>query len=249
MPDELIDYLNQLDHPTPPPAVATKTANPFRDLPALMKTIIDKDISAEMNMTIEQANGLTPTQGDRMMGVIRKVILKTIGPEQLVETIKRDVNLDDERAKKLALDLLMKRFLPMEWYIGKVQPLIQQLGGNIAESLAEARQRYPEVYSPKPTAAGPTAEVSQDHPILKNFDERATTLKGQADILLRLTGLSSQIEAAVAAGRLTQPDGERLMQDLDAVSYAVNTQDLNPFEINSIKRKIRKIIARVETAS
>lgn len=226
----------------------SQATSQFTHLPELIRLILLHDENIDLNMAIEKSNRLTKLQGDKMMGVIRKIILKTIGPELLVETIKRDIGLDDVRSKKLALDLLSKRFLPMEWYIGKVQPLIQQLGGNVAEALAEARQRYPEVYAPKQEPASPTidATTTEEHPILRNFDDKATTLKGQADILLRLTGLSSQIEAGVAQGRFEQDESERLMQELDAVSYAVNTKDLNPFEVNSIKRKIRKIISRVE---
>ncbi|MBI2984256.1 MAG: hypothetical protein HYY50_01380 [Candidatus Kerfeldbacteria bacterium] len=223
--------------------------NPFAQLPSLMQQVLNHEENIDVNMAIEQSNGLTAKQGDQMMGVIRKIILKVMKPAELVATIKQDIVLDDDRAKKLALDLLGRRFLPMEWYIGKVQPLIHELGGNVAEYLAEVKKLYPEVYAPAQAPTTVPSPTDTEHPLLRDFDQRVSSLKGKGEILLRLTGLSSQVEEAVKAEQLEPDAGERMMQELDAMSYAVNTQDLNPFEINSLKRKLRRILSQLSATA
>ena len=219
----------------------------FTALPDLMKSIIDREESAEINVDIVEKNRLSDDQGQEMMGVIRKIILRTITPRELLDTIRRDVKgLSDEQARKLALDLLGRRFLPMEWFIGNVENLIKELGGNLEIYQAEARKIYPEVYeigaTEKPAAKSVTTGSLVEHPILKEFDERLGTFKGKAEVLLRLTGLSSEVEQAVKDGKILPAEGDRLLKQLDGISYAVNTQDLNALEVESLKRGIRKVL-------
>lgn len=223
--------------------------SPFVSLPPLMQQVLDHEENIDVNMAVENDNGLSRQQGDAMMGVIRKIILKIIAPAALVETIKRDVGLADERAKKLALDLLGRRFLAMQWYIGNVEGLIEQLGGRVEPYLTEAKRRYPEVFAPSEktlAAAEPAAEPSTpDDGLLRDFDRRITTAGGRAEILFRLTALGARLDALMADGALSQSDGESLMKQLDAVSYAVNTQDLNPFEVQSIKRRLTRLMRQI----
>jgi hypothetical protein len=242
MPDDIIDYLNQLERPSPTPMATPQPVNPFADLPPLMKTIIDKELSAEINADIEQKHRLTEPQGDAMMDVIRKVIFRTITPNELLTTVQRDIKLDTRQATELTIDLLGRRFLPMEWYIGDVQGIIRRLGGHAEDYLLEAKRNYPEVY-----AKAPSTEAENAHPVLDDFEQRISTMTGKAEILLRLTGLSSVVEEAMNRNRLPRNIGEGVMRQLEAVSYAINTHDLNPFEVQSIKRKLKKIIGQVET--
>lgn len=226
-----------------------------------MKSIIDREESVVVNIDIEKNNGLTREQGDKMMGVIRKVILQIIRPDELVATIQKDIGLDEAAAEKLALDLLGRRFLAMEFYLGGIRPLIQQLGGNVDQYLAEAKKRYPEVYqaAPAPTAAPvapapsavvatkPTAQPSASSSLLDGLEERLTTFRGRAEVLLRMTALSQQVETAINAKVIDDSRGQALLQALDALSYAVNTQDLNPLEVQAIKRRLAKVVAETES--
>lgn len=224
-------------------ATLIKPQTPFSKLPDLMKQILLHDENTEINIAIKEKNRLSNEQRDKMMGVIRKVILQTIRPDDLVITLKQDLNLNEDRAKKLALDLLGERFLPMEFHIGPVRPLIEQLGGNVNEYLVQARQRYPEVYAPKlaPSPENPTGENS----LLRNFENKIETARGRADLLLRLTGLAGQIDEMMKKEILNQAAGEELLRSLDTLSFAVNTQDLNPLEVQSLKRRLRKVLSRL----
>ncbi len=230
--------------------------SPFAKLPDLLKKVIDRDVFAQGDIEIEEQNGLTIEQGDKMMDVIRMVIFKTITPVEVVATIQRVIGLDEVRAKKLALDLLGKQFLPMQWYIGNVEGLITELGGDVAKYQAEAQKNYPEVYAPQPTpeTEEPTEkiispfkdEAAKDEPtILRNIDERLTTNKGRAEVLLRLTALSQQIDEAMKSGKFGETQGQEMLHSLDALSYAINTQDLNPLEIAAIKRRLKNVLSKL----
>ncbi len=222
-----------------------KAFNPFQKLPDLMKQVLLHDENTEINIAIKEKNNLTNDQRDKMMGIIRKIILQTIEPSALVSTVQRDLGFDESRAKKLALDLLGERFLPMEFHIGSVRPIIEQLGGNVNEYLVQARQRYPEVYAPKLAQASADTGASGEHPLLRNFENKLETPRGRADVLLRLAGLAGQIDDLMKNEKLNQTLGEELLRSLDTLSFAVNTQDLNPLEVQSLKRRLRKVLTRL----
>lgn len=241
----------------PTPATARSL---FAQLPALMKQLLLHEENTDINIEIKKANNLTPEQGEKMMQIIRKIIFITITPRELVDVIQREVGLDNGRARKLALDLLGRRFLPMEWYIGNVERLIRDLGGKVEDYLATAKKIYPEVYEPHPTsslaanqpAASATETISpmspsaqEISPYLANLEDRLTNFKGRAEVLLRLTGLSQQIDEAIKTKQVSTEHGQELLRILDTLSYAVNTQDLNPLEIQAIKRRLTKVVTEV----
>ncbi len=220
-------------------------------LPPLMFTIISKERSAEINMEVESQHHLTEQQGDGMMQMIKNIITKKVIPGQLLEKLKQEIGLKQEASKALALDLLGRRFLPMQWYIGNVEGLIKDLGGEVEKYVAEARKNYPEVYAPEAktspalTQTQTAIKTSDDLGIFHDIDETLTSTKGRAGLLLKLTGLSQEIEVAAKQGKFNETEGAELLRGLDALSYAVNTKDLNPLEIVAIKRKLKSILAKV----
>jgi hypothetical protein len=158
--------------------------------------------------------------------------------------------MEPATAKKFTIDFLGKICLPMQWYIGNVEGLIKELGGNVANYIDEAQRIFPEVYEiktapPQPTIASVQPILANEPPILHNLEEKLTTNKGRAGILLHLTNLSLQIEQRVAAKNLTVEAGQELIHGLDSLSYAVNTKDLNPLEIAAIKRKILSVLIKL----
>lgn len=241
-------------------SITQQVINPFRNLPDLMKQILLYEENTDINQDIMNQNQLTIEQNTKMMGLIRKIILKDFPPTKLLNAVKQDLALNDDRAKKLALDLLGRRFLPMQWYIGNVEGLIKELGGDVEQYAAEAKKNYPEVYAPDANtstesvtvAAAPqsqptkTIDTEANEPvIIRDIGEKLATSKGRAGVLLHLVGLSQQIEAAGKSGKFTAKETEELLHGLDALSYAVNTQDLNPLEIAAIKRHLKNILAKV----
>lgn len=223
-------------------------------LPDLLLDIVSKEISTDININIAQQFNIPDTNSRVYIDIIRKVVLKTITPDKLVATIEQDIGFDDVSAKKLALELLGRRFLPMQWYIGNVENLITSLGGDLNKYQAEARKNYPEVYAPEtakpePTVTekitAPSAAPGEDLGILHDIEQRLTTFRGRAEVLLRLTALSRDIDQAIKDKRLSEAHGEELIHSLDALSYAVNTKDLNPLEVAAIKRRLSRIVSEL----
>jgi hypothetical protein len=60
-----------------------------------------------------------------------------------------------------------------------------------------------------------------------------------------MSALSQQIEQAGQQQRLSEKETEELLHNLDALSYAVNTKDLNPLEIAAIKRRMKSIVSKL----
>lgn len=238
----------------------SSTVNILAQVPDLMKAILDHDENADINMAIEDKHKLSPKQCDAMMAVMREVILQTVEPSRLVAVLQKELELDEPKAKALALDLLGWRFLPMEWYLGPIEPLIRELGGDPKGYIYLIAPIYPEVYGDmlaemqeaeqsESQSSEQTASAEKQEPtILHSIDDRLTTNKGRAEVLLRLTALSQQIEEAGKAKTLNENEAQELMHSLDTLSYAVNTQDLNPLEIAAIKRRLKNILAKLPSA-
>lgn len=256
----------------------------FQQLPSLLKLILTSERSVDCNAEIKTQFKLTDEQGEQYMGVIRKVILQTIRPANLVATIQTDIGLPVDQAKQMALELLGRRFLVMDWYLGGVAEEIRTLGGDPGPYEAEARKLYPEVYSehteqeervpellemldqipnpfdeqgnPKPLnpdvdlleVPGETEQASKaggESAFLRDIGDKLTTSRGRAEVLLRLTALSQQIETQGKSGALPEAKTTELLHGLDALSYAVNTQDLNPLEIAAVQRRLKAILDQV----
>lgn len=218
----------------------------FTNIPPLAKQVLGHEENADLNQAIIDAHQIPFDQVQSFMQVVRKVLLKTVHPQDLVQTLEHDLGLDAPAAVSLAIDLLGKRFLPMEFYLGPIAPLIRQLGGNPDSFLAEAQQRYPEVYNPQPdTTPEERAQNVADSEILKNFDERLEDFKGRAEVLLRITGLSSTIEDRMNADELPRDQGERLMADLEEIASAVDTRDLSHLERQRLRRKLARVVEAV----
>ena len=219
--------------------------SPFAGLPELLKSVLSHEENTDINLEIQSAHKLTPAQRQGMMKIIQGVILKNIVPANLVKSIQTELQLDVDQATSLARDLLSRRFLAMEWYIGPVQPLIEQLGGDVQTALRDIQRRYPELF---PETSGVLDEnvFTDSYHLLANFNEWIGTTEGKEEILLRLTNVSMQMEEAIKDGRIPEAEGQKLMADLDAVSYAVNTQDLNHFETHSMRRQIEKFLEAIE---
>jgi hypothetical protein len=138
-----------------------------------------------------------------------------------------------------------------------VRDELEKLGGNAAAYTEIIAPLYPEVFGPvqaeesRDTSTPQSAtkrvltSVETEPSMLHNIDDRLTSTKGRAEILLRMSALSQQIEQAGQQQRLSEKETEELLHNLDALSYAVNTKDLNPLEIAAIKRRMKSIVSKL----
>lgn len=200
-------------------------------------------------MTDEQRHTVVLIVGDTSVGAIPFT--------QFIPKLK-ETKIDEATCNKMAIELLGEFFLPLQWHLGNVEKIITELGGDAAKYITMAKQNYPEVYAPKIISSvtpdsgtlsddsmAKTDDESGEPKILHNIDERLTSAHGRAEVLLRLVALSQKIEAAGKSGKLSEQETGELLHGLDALSYAVNTQDLNPLEMAAIKRRLKTIIGKV----
>lgn len=223
------------------------------NLPPLMKELIQHPGFIDQAIAIEDKYHLNDKQARTMLGFRSSLISHEVAPQVVSNMITQQMNMDPAEAKKFAVDFFGMICLPMQWYVGDVELLIKVLGGDVNHFHAEAKRIFPEVYgiqAPPPQTIITTTPIvspstTPQPPILHNLEEKLSSNKGRAGILLHLTNLSLQIEERVAAKSMTPEVGQELIHSLDGLSYAVNTKDLNPLEIAAIKRKILAILAKL----
>ncbi len=228
----------------------------IKRLPPLMRQILNNEALVSQAITLGEKYHLSPQQETALMEIEREVIAQNLKVIDIEMRIRNSLQIDATLSQQIARDFLGMIILPMEWYLGPVQPLIQKLGGQTEIYFDQAKKNFPEIYRQSPTSqpiqteqgilSKATSTISPA--ILENFDDRLTSFKGRAEVLLRLTGLSSHLEEMMKNKQVSTEEGQQLMQQLDSISYAVNTQDLNQFEVQSIKRHLTKVLDRIGQA-
>lgn len=218
-------------------------------LPPLVNQILLHNENIEINIDISHKFELNHAQVMNLMAMHRAVYAREIPLTSIVTEIQSVLGVDPQRAKDIAREVLSRRYLPLEFYLGPVQPLITQLGGDAAAALEEAKRIWPEAYGLPPHQKPTVDEEVQDAdvpPLLQAFDRRVRTPHGREEILLRLTGLAADVETRISSQTLPVADGERIMEQLDQLGYVINTQDLNQFEIQAARRRLRRILQRLD---
>lgn len=226
-------------------------ADVIKRFPPLMKTILRNGSMTATTGVLVNVFGLNVAQEKNMMAIIRDVIAQEYLPRDIIVHVRQELKLDEQRTKALALEILGRIVLPISWYIGNVDQPIRDLGGDPAAYQEAVIELYPELAAQAP-AVVPTATkakqalspISGEAAILRDFEDRLTTFRGRAEILLRLTGLSAQIDEAMHTDKISTDDGQQLLQQLDSISAAINTQDLNSFEIQSLKRRVERVLGK-----
>lgn len=226
-------------------------------LPKLMKVFVDSEKTIDLAIALVDAYGLNGLQNKAMIYLEGEIIVKHLRPADVLNFVRQHIFADENQAKKFTTDFLGQLCLPMQWYIGNVEGIIKELGGDVEKYIAEAQKNYPEVYAPNAqqkstetdtsTAASKIETSTDEHEpvILQDIGEKLGTSKGRAGVLLHLVALSQKIETAGKSGQLSEKETGELLHSLDALSYAVNTQDLNPLEIAAIKRRLKNILVKV----
>lgn len=226
-------------------------------LPPLMKQLTKHHGLVDQAIALEDKYRLNGQQAKTMMNLEASIIAQDIQPGAVLDHVNREMGMDSATAKKFAVDFLGMICLPMQWYIGNVENIIQQLSGDLRTYQAQVATVFADLYGtaedrgeevPAATTSGGSVIEANEPPIVQHIAERLTTTKGRAEVLLRMTALSQEIETAASTNRIGQDVSQQLMHSLDALSYAVNTQDLNPLEIAAIKRRLKSVLAQFAAA-
>lgn len=248
------------------PKINTPYFQALAKLPDLAKSVLTHDETSDFNVDIADQHHLTLEQSRALAHIIQFLILKSLAPAAVLARVARDLQLPPDKAKSVTCDLLGWRMLPLEWYVGAVQPTLISLGAKPEDYLKKLRTIYPEVFSQGPLLLSPTPDpddaigqanllaeqASQKEKsgvtagLLENFNDRLTSFKGRAEILLRLTSLSVQVDEAMKNNKLPLEQGQQFLQELDNISFAVNTQDLNAFESQVLKHRLERLLVKLQ---
>jgi len=108
-----------------------KTPIQFQDLLEYVQDILLSDESVNANKKIIKEFNLSDEQIDILFDILRKIVFKQIELDQLLKALE-SLNLGEEQTKKIAVEILKKRVLPLSDYL-KVNTLsyIKEWGGDI----------------------------------------------------------------------------------------------------------------------
>jgi len=108
-----------------------KIPTEFKDLPEYIQDILWSDDTGIINEEIFKKFNLSAQQKDIFFDVLRKIVFKQINLRQLLEVLK-PLGLREEQTKKIAVEILKRRVLPLSDYL-KVNTLlyIKKWGGEI----------------------------------------------------------------------------------------------------------------------
>lgn len=106
----------------------------FKKLPPHIQEIMLSPATADINRGIAKKYKLTGEKTRQMVNIIVSIIVKDNPLETLVKLLQQNLDLDIEAAKKMALDITEKRFLPLKDYLQGTKALIQNLSGKTSES-------------------------------------------------------------------------------------------------------------------
>ena len=115
-----------------------KTPIQFQDLSEYVQDILLSDESLNANKKIIKEFNLSDEQIDVLFDILRKIVFKEIEIGRLLEELKV-LGLTEEQTKKMAVEILKKRVLPLSDYL-KINTLkyIKEWGGDIpADELSE----------------------------------------------------------------------------------------------------------------
>ena len=105
----------------------------FKDLPEEVKDELLSEAALEANTKIIKEFNLSEDQIDRFFEILRQIILKQTPTANLLFSLSR-LNLEEEKKKKMASEIVKLRLLPIKDYLKtNFVTLLEELGENITE--------------------------------------------------------------------------------------------------------------------
>lgn len=153
----------------------------IKKMPKFVREAMASAESAEINGQIGKKYNLSGEEIGDMVYVIAHTILKDITLKNFPRALKEKLRLSPSTAKVIALDIAIKRFLPLKKHLVGIESLITSLGGEVPKVIPKALT--PEAIKPaKPSPLPPPQE-----PDRKAFDIKSA-LKENPEIEKQLIG-------------------------------------------------------------
>lgn len=109
----------------------------FQNLPSYIQNAMLSSATADINEAIGEKYKLSDEQLEKLIGIIVGTIFKEIPLEKLAIAIQQEIKLDTQTSKQLALDVAVKRLLPIKNYFPEIETLIQNLSGKTPEQTVQ----------------------------------------------------------------------------------------------------------------
>jgi len=210
-------------------AKSKKVKIQFNDLPNWVKDQVMSEKIIKANGKLIKKFNLSNEQKNELFRILRKIILKEISPNKILEHLK-SLKLDNEVTRKLALMVVKERLLPLQEYFKEdIRKIYSQVGGKLNK---EKKQEYK-----------PKQEIKLDQKvdyIIKkgNFEFESEKLRQRFEdiITLYLKGAQSRVETKILLKRNKDIGG--LGFDENIIEEILNLSE-EPFEdiIESNKNK------------
>lgn len=110
-------------------------------LPSFIQDIIEGGQSSRVNDGLNEEFDLGSEQYQRMINIFFLIYARRIALSELKDILQKELYLDEETAKTLTLSIAQKKLWPMKDYLGGVESLIKNLGGELPKEDPNAKYK------------------------------------------------------------------------------------------------------------
>ncbi|MDP3900392.1 MAG: hypothetical protein Q8Q23_04915 [bacterium] len=105
-----------------------------KKLPQDIQDILLSAFGAQINQKITDKYKLSAEQGLNMMRLVNDIYIKEISVDKLIKKLQSNLNFDEQKAKKLALDIAgMKLLIADNYFNNEIKKYIANQGSNVDE--------------------------------------------------------------------------------------------------------------------
>lgn len=115
----------------------------LKQLPPLMLKIVSSNTLTDAAIALDERHHLNGKQSRALSEIQVSLIGQEYAPMDVFNHVKNDLQLNEVGAKEVTIDFLGTLVLPVQWFVGNVEHIIQQLGGDPAPFVAAAKQNFP----------------------------------------------------------------------------------------------------------
>jgi len=131
----------------------------FKKAPSHVQKFINSDENNEISNKIAEKYGLSLSEKLGMSWAATHTMLKNIPLLDFPRALKEKTGIEDnEKVKKIALDIATKKFAPIRDYLEGTKDLIRKLGGDVS-SLPPIKPEVESVEKSKPTGGQDTSQT------------------------------------------------------------------------------------------
>ena len=168
------------------------------DLPANVQDVIASSEIAEVNAQIRDKYKLADEQLKKMLQTILRVFLKDISIKNFPEILENELEVKEDIAKKISLEIAQKEFFLAKEHLSNVENLIKNLGGEIPKIVPKLKPKILPKKKPKesPKKGNGQEIIQQDiKSAIREFEELEDQIISSSPI--KIVGISENIKPTI----------------------------------------------------